>query len=594
MDTMIELNQVCYEYKRQQANLPGVRAINGISERVEQGEFVVVLGRNGSGKSTLARLMNALLLPDEGTVIVEGMRTSEEGHLWDIRKSLGLVFQNPDNQIVATTIEEDIAFGPENLGIEPDEIRRRVDAAARYVGMEEYLDHSPHMLSGGQKQRIAIAGILAMEPKCIVLDESTSMLDPNGRKEVMDLIATLNRDKNITIILITHHMDEAVHADRVFVMEDGRISMKGTPREIFSRVDELKRVGLDVPHVTSLMHRLAAKGIYKGGACLDMEEAANGLKSILSRVPAHARGRTGAGRKRQIEPGEPVAQIRDLTHIYMPGTAFEKKALDGISLDIMKGEVLGIIGHTGSGKSTLVQHLNGILKPTSGSVEVDGLKAEGKTLKELRRKVGLIFQYPEQQLFEETVYKDIIFGLGRMNLPQDEIDRRVRNVIGILGLSEDILEKSPFELSGGQKRRVAIAGVLVMEPSILILDEPTAGLDPKGSREVFSILLELNRKNGTTIVIISHNMDDVAAYCTRVAVMRKGRLEMIGAPGEVFRQAERLKELDLDIPKITELFGRLTGDGCRFTEPVLSIREAESIIMDMVGYGNIAPGGDRS
>lgn len=579
---MIEFKDVYFEYRSQSADQPATRAINGIDEIIREGEFVAVLGRNGSGKSTMARLMNALLLPTRGTVWVEGMDTSKGEMVWEIRKTLGMVFQNPDNQIVATTVEEDLAFGPENLGVNPAEIRKRIIDAARYVGMEEHMRHSPHMLSGGQKQRVAIAGILAMEPKCIVLDESTSMLDPKGRKEVLNLVRTLNRDRKITIILITHHMEEAVDADRVMVMDNGRIVMDGTPREIFARVDELKKVGLNVPSVTQLMHELKSKGFALEGPVLTVEEAEESLKAVLDKR-RKTRGApddtAGAG-----APSEVIVRIRDLTHVYMPGTTFEKKALDNVSMDIMKGEILGIIGHTGSGKSTLVQHLNGLLKPTSGSVEVDGLECGKKTLKELRQKVGLIFQYPEHQLFEETVYKDIIFGPTRMGLSVEEIQERVKRVLKILGLSEELLEKSPFELSGGQKRRVAIAGVLAMEPKILVLDEPTAGLDPQGSEEVFSFLTRLNKANGTTILIISHNMDQVAAYCDRVAVLNKGRLEMLDTPRRVFSHGERLHELGLGIPEITRLFRNLARAGYPVSDNVLTIPEA---VREMAGT---APG----
>ena len=568
---MIEFKDVCFEYRSQSADQPATRAINGITEYIGEGEFVVVLGRNGSGKSTMARLMNALLLPTRGTVWVEGMDTSKDEMVWEIRKTLGMVFQNPDNQIVATTVEEDLAFGPENLGLVPAEIRRRIDEAARYVGMEGHMRHSPHMLSGGQKQRVAIAGILAMEPKCIVLDESTSMLDPKGRKEVLNLVRTLNRDRKITIILITHHMEEAVDADRVMVMDNGRIVMKGTPREIFTRTEELKKAGLSVPRVTQLIHRLKSKGLALSGTALTVDEAEERLKGVLCK--GEKRG-TLDDTSESGENGEVIVRIRDLTHIYMPGTTFEKKALDNVSMDIMRGEILGIIGHTGSGKSTLVQHLNGLLKPTSGSVEVDGLECGKKTLKELRQKVGLIFQYPEHQLFEETVYKDIIFGPARLGLSEEEIQERVSRVLRILGLSGELLEKSPFELSGGQKRRVAIAGVLAMEPEILVLDEPTAGLDPQGSEEVFSFLTRLNKINGTTILIISHNMDQIAAYCSRVAVLNKGRLEMLDTPKRVFSREERLGELGLDIPEITRLFRNLARSGYPVSGDILTVPEA--------------------
>lgn len=568
---MIEFKDVYFEYAHD-ADQSATPAINGITDSIREGDFVVVLGRNGSGKSTLARLMNALLLPTGGTVWVEGMNTSEPRNVWEIRKALGMVFQNPDNQLVATTVEEDLAFGPENLGMDPAEIRKRIDEAARYVGMEEHMQHSPHMLSGGQKQRVAIAGILAMGPKCIVLDESTSMLDPRGRKEVMDLIRTLNRERGITIILITHHMEEAVHADRVMVMDRGRIVMQGTPREIFTRVDDLKKYGLNAPQVTQLMHELNRRGLVRDGIALTLEEAEQSLKAVLSKTESRLSGSPEP--PAADKDGDVIVRIRDLTHVYMPGTTYEKKALDKVSMDIRRGEILGIIGHTGSGKSTLVQHLNGLLKPTSGSIEVDGLECSGKTLKELRQKVGLIFQYPEHQLFEETVYKDIIFGLTRMNLSEEEIKRRVERVMKILGLSGELLEKSPFELSGGQKRRVAIAGVLAMEPEILVLDEPTAGLDPRGSQELFAILTELNRASGTTILIISHNMNDIAAYCDRIAVLNRGRLEMLDTPRRVFSHEERLHELGLDVPEITRLFRNLSRSGYPVDEHVLTISEA--------------------
>ena len=283
-----------------------------------------------------------------------------------------------------------------------------------------------------------------------------------------------------------------------------------------------------------------------------------------------------------VSDAAPIIKVRDLSHVYMEGSAFEQRALNEINLTVNKGEILGIIGQTGSGKSTLVQHFNGILKATSGTIEVDGLKAEGKDLKELRQKVGLIFQYPEHQLFEETVYKDIIFGLTRLGMNAEEMKPRVFHVIDLLGISPDLLEKSPFELSGGQKRRVAIAGVLVMEPKVLILDEPTAGLDPQGSLEVFKILSKLNEQEGTTIIIISHNMEEIAKFCDRVAVMNKGRLAFCDTTPNVFSRYEELKNYNLDIPKISELFRGLHNSGYDLPQTVLTVNEARSSIIGMV------------
>jgi len=256
-------------------------SLNNISLRVRQGEFVVVIGHNGSGKSTLAKHINALLLPNKGKVYVKGMDTGDADMLWDIRKSAGMVFQNPDNQIVATIVEEDVAFGPENLGLEPKEIRNRVDQALKTVEMEEYKDHAPHLLSGGQKQRIAIAGILAMKPDCIVFDESTAMLDPSGRREVIDTIKKLNKEENITIIHITHFMDEAIEADRVIVMEKGEVVMEGTPKEVFSQVLRLRDLGLDVPQVTELCYQLTQEGIELPLDILSVDEMVMKLCQLL-------------------------------------------------------------------------------------------------------------------------------------------------------------------------------------------------------------------------------------------------------------------------------------------------------------------------
>jgi energy-coupling factor transport system ATP-binding protein len=267
---MIVTEKLNHQYNREAGRQ--VLALKGVDITITKGEFVVILGHNGSGKSTLAKHLNCLLLPSSGAVYVKGMNTSEEKHVWDIRQTVGMVFQNPDNQLVATVVEEDVAFGPENLGIKPDEIRNRVDNSLKSVGMYQFRQHAPHLLSGGQKQRVAIAGVLAMEPECIVLDEPTAMLDPVGRKEVISTIKKLNREKGITVVHITHFMDEAVEADRIIVMEAGHVVMDGSPADVFSRVEELKAIGLDVPQVTELAYSLRKEGLDIEGNILTIEE----------------------------------------------------------------------------------------------------------------------------------------------------------------------------------------------------------------------------------------------------------------------------------------------------------------------------------
>ena len=275
-ENMIKSEDLVFKYVNAEEQTEKV-AINHVSMEVKKGEFLVILGHNGSGKSTMAKHMNALLLPSGGKMYVDGLDTSDIENLWEVRRRAGMVFQNPDNQLVATIVEEDVAFGPENLGVDPKEIRERVDDSLKAVGMYEYRKHAPHLLSGGQKQRIAIAGILAMRPKCIVLDEPTAMLDPSGRNEVMKTIKEVNKKFGITIILITHYMDEAAQADRIIVMDKGEKVMEGVPREIFSQVEKIKSIGLDVPQVTELAYELQREGVDISTEILNIDEMVNAL-----------------------------------------------------------------------------------------------------------------------------------------------------------------------------------------------------------------------------------------------------------------------------------------------------------------------------
>lgn len=285
-ETIIEFNNVNFTYEAEEDN-PEKPAVKNVNLKINRGEFIAVLGHNGSGKSTLAKLTNAILVPDEGKVTVAGMDTSDESKVYDIRRKVGMVFQNPDNQIVSTIVEDDVAFGPENLGVPPEEIRRRVDEALKCVEMYDFRLYEPHRLSGGQKQRVAIAGILAMRTDCIVLDESTAMLDPRGRKEVMDTIRRLNREHGITVVFITHFMDEAVEADRVVVMNDGRIFMDGTPYEVFADIKKIKKIGLDVPQAAELANELRESGISIPENILTSEEC---VQAVLEVVNADNRG----------------------------------------------------------------------------------------------------------------------------------------------------------------------------------------------------------------------------------------------------------------------------------------------------------------
>ena len=554
-------------------------ALDGVNIEVEEGQFIAILGHNGSGKSTFARHINAMLTPDEGTLYVAGMDTKDESNLWEIRRNAGMVFQNPDNQIIATMVEEDVGFGPENLGVPTEEIWERVEKALSAVGMLEYRHHSPTKLSGGQKQRVAIAGIVAMKPKCIVLDEPTAMLDPNGRREVINTVRELNRQEKVTVILITHHMDEVIEADRVFVMDSGHVVMEGTPREVFARVDEIKALGLDVPQVTDIAHRLTTGGIDMGQCVLSIDEFKERFKAVRGEISAYGDKSLGeddladneALNKLSLnvscEPANTynltssdtsdkrLIRAENLKYVYEEGTAYEKGALDGVSIDIHQGEFIAIIGHTGSGKSTLIQHLNGLIKADSGEIFYNGENIYDKefSLPFLRKHVGLVFQYPEHQLFETTVFEDVCFGPKNLGLSKEDVENAARQAIKQVGLDESYYGKSPFELSGGEKRRVAIAGVLAMNPEVLILDEPTAGLDPKGRDSILDTLKELQQERNIAVVLVSHSMEDVARYADRLVVMSQGKKLYDGNCRDVFSHYEELEAIGLAAPQVTYL-----------------------------------------
>ncbi len=584
---IIEVENLSFDYitRDEEGNITERNnVLKNVTLSVPEGQFLAVLGHNGCGKSTLAKHFNAILLPTEGRVVVDGIDTSDEDRLFDIRQTVGMVFQNPDNQLVATIVEEDVAFAPENMGVEPAEIRRRVDDALKQVDMYDFREHAPHQLSGGQKQRIAIAGIIAMQPRCIVMDEPTAMLDPKGRREVMKTIKYLNKEKGITVVLITHYMEEAAQADRVVVMDKGCVIMDDVPKKVFSRVEKQRSVGLDVPQVTELAYMLRDKGVDISTEIIYEDECAEAVAKLCPH--AHISHTT-----EHIDTPEPseggVITVKDLTYKYSIGTPFEKTAVDHVDLNIEKGEFVGIIGHTGSGKSTLIQHLNGLVKPTSGIVMVEGRDIWGKgiNIRDIRFKVGIVFQYSEHQLFEETVDKDIAYGPRNMGLSEEQIKRRVIEAAEAMGVTH-LLLRSPFELSGGQQRRVALAGVLAMEPEVLILDEPAAGLDPKGRDKILGQIKSYHEKSGRTILLVSHSMEDIVKYATKVLVMNKGKLFCYDDTDKVFERTDELAKIGLDVPQVTRMSHRLKELGTDIGNDIYTTDRAAERIAALIKEQN--------
>ena len=576
METFIQAEQVRFEYDRHTA-FP-LMAVRDVSIDVPKGGHVAVLGRNGSGKSTLARMFNALEVPDSGRVLVMGRDTMDEDATWDIRRACGMVFQNPDNQIVGTTVEEDVAFGPENIGMPRQEMRESVDRSLAYVGLTEYAHKEPHLLSGGQKQKLAIAGILAMRPQCLILDEATSMLDPVSRTDFIRLVTRLVREEGLTVVNITHDMEEVLLADRVLVLSEGSPILEGTPAEIFDVPERIKAEGLDVPAHVDIAHQVSAwtgvplnplEASSRTGAIdaiLRILLACDGTQ-VLDRVPESAKNPVVNHRG---DPDRPVIEVDHLSHTYTPGTPFATQSLHDVSFSVHAGELLGVIGHSGSGKSTLIQHLNGLIRPGKGTIRVLGMDpGVNSDIRRIRQRVSLLFQYPEHQLFEETVFDDIAFGPRKMGLGDEEVGRRVTDASLVVGLAESDLRRSPFELSGGQKRRVAIAGVLSMEPEILVLDEPAAGLDPAGRDEILGYVSSL-RDRGITIVLVSHSMDDIARLADQVLVLGSGTVVGRGAPEAVFTDPGIMAQAGLMLPAtsafLMEMKERLPGiDPARFT-----------------------------
>ena len=595
--SMIKTENLIFEYEKRddEGNIIGARrAIDEVNLDIEPGQFIAILGHNGSGKSTLAKHMNAILTPTEGTMWVDGKDTRKDENIWDVRQSAGMVFQNPDNQIIGTVVEEDVGFGPENLGVPTDEIWERVEQSLSAVGMIEYRHHSPNKLSGGQKQRVAIAGVVAMRPKCIVLDEPTAMLDPNGRKEVLRTVEELRQKEKVNVFQITHYMEEVIGADRVIVMDKGHVVMDGTTREIFSQVELLKKYRLDVPQVTLLAHELKQKGYAIPNGILTVDELISALEACGMKTTQAEKVATSGTAVDNVATNEtiadgtfyekvdmaksetPILKLEHVNYVYSPDTAYERKALKDINLDIYEGQFIGVIGHTGSGKSTMIQHLNGLMKATSGTLYYKGENIYGEkyNLRELRNNVGLVFQYPEHQLFEVDVLSDVCFGPKNQGLSEEECKERALEALKLVGLPEKYYEASPFELSGGQKRRVAIAGVLAMKPKVLVLDEPTAGLDPKGRDEILDQIAYLQKKGNLTVILVSHSMEDIAKYVDRIVVMNKGSKMYDGTPKEVFAHYKELEKVGLAAPQVTYIMHALAEKGMPVNLEATTIKEA--------------------
>ena len=591
-----------FNIKDKDGNVTGEKwAVKDMDFIAHKGQIIAVLGRNGSGKSTFARHLNGLYAPDQGTVWIQGdsdvLDTSREDDLLAIRRAVGMIFQNPDNQMVGNTVAEDVGFGLENLGFQAEKIWERINEVLRLTGMEAYLERNVSHLSGGQKQRLAIASVMAMSPECIVMDEATAMLDPVGSRQILDTLYRLNREFCITIIMITHRMEETVRADQIYVMDDGNVELMGAPYEIYPQVEKLEQLGLDSLLSYKLLHELKvdcsddkkfvkdldenAKSalVDRKERLLSVQDAADRIKACLHdkklfdeknlneqnvlddidsyvndtkniNKPEAAEQINSAQKDIPSSKNDILVEADNLEYSYKDG-AVQVPAVEQVSFQIRKGEILAVAGQTGSGKSTLLYMLNGIYRPMGGTLKVDEIDVgKTKNLKELRKKIGFVFQYPEYQLFESTVLADVMYGALNFGMSKAEAERAAREALALVNISEEYYEYSPFDLSGGQKKRVALAGILAYQPEILILDEPVAGMDPKAKRELFALIRRLHEERNITVIFVSHDMKDVYEIADRILVMGQGKLVYDGAVEQAFGTPEMVEKLGLEMPEM--------------------------------------------
>jgi len=563
MKTMIAVNHVNYSY-----NLPSgdrIRAVQDITLTIPQGERVAVIGANGSGKTTLVKLMNGLITPDHGSVLIDGFSTTDRTHYSEIIKRVGLIFQNPRDQIVASVVEEDTAFGPENLCLPRPEIIERVDTSLAMSGASHLKERQTYLLSAGETQRVALAGVLALRPSCLIFDETTSKLDPYSSRELLSLMADYHA-QGFTIIHVTHDLDEALAADRILVLSHGKLVMDGSPREIFEDAVSLQTYNLLIPPIVRFARDLSSIFPQVSSFYNSHEE----LLVDLSRVP------TGIYKKEcspEFQKGKRLKEfihVEHLSHTYMASTSLAHCALDDVTFAIDEGECTGLIGHTGSGKSTLLQHLNGLFKPQQGTVRIGefDLGQSSVDIKRLRQQVGLIFQNPEAQFFETYVGDEIAYA-ARMLGYTGKLRDLVRTAMETVGLDFKAFVDRPLSsLSGGEKRKVALASYLVVQPQVLLLDEPFAGLDPLIHQEMIALMNRL-KDDGKTLILSTHQMRDLLQITQQAIVMQKGKLVFKDALPALF-DASEMQEWKLDLPLEIKIAGELRKKGWKIPAELMN------------------------
>lgn len=567
MEPVIELRDVSYRYPRAEEE-----SLKQVSLAVAKGKFIALMGPTGAGKTTLSLCLNGLIpqfLQGElqGEVRIGGKDTGEV-RVQDLAKQVGLVLQDAESQIVGRTVAEDVAFGPRNFGIPLAEIQQRVAQALAKVRLNGYDQRSTAELSGGEKQRLVIAGVLALEPELLVMDEPASELDPEGRFQVYRTLDDLCREKERTILVVEHSSEEILHrAHEVIVLKQGKIAWQGAPEQLFRNIPLLQEFGIKPLPVSLLGWSFCQRGWIEGRDIpLDVAEAESLIRKLIGEPALHNRvapliappARDETHQEKEAEkrpPNSALIQIKQLVHRFESGQI----GVQGIDLTIEKGEFVALAGSNGAGKTTLAKHINGLLKPTQGEVIVKGLNTKDVDTAQLAKTVGYVFQNPDHQIFSVSVEKELEFGLKNAGFTRAEIAERITQALALTGL-ENYRQVHPYTLSKGERQFIAVASVLALTPEILVIDEPTTGLDWVGVEKIMKLLQQLHRE-GTTILMISHDMDSVADYAERVIILREGQVMRDAPPWEAFADESMLRQAAVLPPQLCVLNQRLQDLG---------------------------------
>jgi energy-coupling factor transport system ATP-binding protein len=539
--------------------------LSDINLKLEKGEFVLLAGASGCGKSTFVRCLNRLV-PEisggnlSGRVLFRGKDLKNE-KVHKLALEVGMVFQNPETQLFSLTVEDDLAFGPENLGLPRQEVLSRVENSLKAVKLEKLRDHFIFTLSGGEKQRTAIGGNLAMEPEILVLDEPTSDLDPAGTLEVFDLLRSLNADKQTTLVLIEHKFDAVFEmADRMLVMDEGRIILDGKPFEILCREEgKLKKLGIHSPQLAEVAHLLGFDcGISSPPS---YEDILKRLSELLQLSAAELQPESL--KEKKFETPSALSPQKSLPHVLIENLCCRhedgSETLKNLSLEIKQGEFVAILGHNGAGKTTLVSHLMGFYRPSSGRILLNGKDISKYSTAQLSQQIGYLFQNPDSQIFMNSVFEEVRFGLENLKMPEEEMKKRVNSALEMMELSA-YRKRHPQALSRGQRQRLAVASILALEPDLLVLDEPTTGQDRGHIHKFLDKIRELNRL-GKTVILITHDMELAAEYAERIIVMKQGEILLDGKTAEVFSSPEELDAAGLIPPLPSRLALDLRSKG---------------------------------